>query len=436
MSPAHPAAIGTRGPTDGILAFRRRGTFSLPEPTLLLAVAVIGIVMIFFRRPDAFLHPQFYAEDGAYFFAPAYNSGGLIELLHQHSGSLAILNRLVSLAAIHLPLGWGPSIFNGVGLLCQLLPALILVSRRSEPLIQSRWIRIGVALFYFALPGSYEVNVNLTNAQWHLALGAALILVARPAGSRVVLAFDALVVALAGLTGPFALLLLPIAIAVAWVRRGPNRYVLATVATLTSVAQLICMLNSPRTTPTSLGASVGSFSRIVGGRVLLGPILGTGKYAAALHHASSGAFWAACVLAGAAFILAVLWKSSAELRLLACFGAICLAVALLRPLAIGANAWSGFLSPYSGSRYFVIPMFTMIVIVGAAIESRSILLRVGSGLYVLAALLIGIPGDWTFPAYPNLHYAHYVSMFDHLRDEQPLRIPENPAPWAFVLVKR
>src|SRR5262249_11860265 len=147
---------------------------------LVVFVALAGTVLIFSRRPDAFLHPQFWAEDGPIYFAPAFNSGGLAHLLTAYHGYPALLNRSVALLAIHLPLAWAPSVFNAIGLLCQLLPALIVVSRRAETLISSRIIRIGVAAFYFALPGTFETDINLTNAQWHLALAAALLLVATP----------------------------------------------------------------------------------------------------------------------------------------------------------------------------------------------------------------------------------------------------------------
>ena len=392
--------------------------------------------MIYLRRPDAFLHPQFWAEDGTDYFAPAYNHGGLSQLFVPHAGYLALANRITALAAVHLPLSWAPSLFNGVGLICQLLPALVLVSRRSEPLISSRTIRVGVALFYFALPGSFEVDVNLDNAQWHLPLAAALLLLARPAKTRAGDAFDIAILVLAGLTGPFALLLLPIAIGMAVVRRSRRNYVLLGVAAVTSIVQVISMMYSSREAPKSLGASVGSFSRIIGGRVVLGPVLGTRGFRSALDHFSGNALWVLCVLGGAAFILLVLWQSSAELRLFVLFGSLCLAIALYRPRSAAADAWTAFLAPGNGGRYFVIPMFTMLVVVGAAIECRFLLLRIGAGLFVLTSIFIGIPSDWSYPAYGNTHYQKYVDTFEHLPKGRALTFPQNPPGWRFTLIKR
>ena len=41
------------------------------------AVGAISFILIVARWPDALLSPQFYAEDGKYFYAQAYNLGGL-----------------------------------------------------------------------------------------------------------------------------------------------------------------------------------------------------------------------------------------------------------------------------------------------------------------------------------------------------------------------
>ena len=44
---------------------------------VMAAVGAISFVLIVARRPDALFNPQFYAEDGKYFYAQAYNLGGL-----------------------------------------------------------------------------------------------------------------------------------------------------------------------------------------------------------------------------------------------------------------------------------------------------------------------------------------------------------------------
>jgi hypothetical protein len=414
----------------------RLGAITFGDAPLLAVVAVIGTAIIYLRRPDAFLHPQFWAEDGTSFFSPAYNHSGLGFglLLRQHAGYLAILNRGVALIAVHLPLSWAPSLFNGAGLICQLLPALILVSRRSESLISAQWIRVGVALFYFALPGTFEVDINLTNAQWHLALAAVLVLLARPAATRLGDVFDGVVVVLAGLTGPFAFLLLPIAVAVAVIHRRSRSYAMAGLVLVTFVCQLVCLINSPRSAPASLGANLNVLSRLIGGRVVLGPVLGGGGFVEAQGHVTSTAFWIACAIGGGLFVLAVLWRSTAELRLLVVFGLLCLAAGLLRPLSAGSDVWESFLAT-GGARYFFVPMFTMVVLVGAAMERPMLLLRIGAGLFVVASLLIGIRKDWTYPPYANTHYQRYVAAFQHLPKGRTLIMVENPG-WKFPLIRR
>jgi hypothetical protein len=246
---------------------------------------------------------------------------------------------------------------------------------------------------------------------------------------------DVVVLVLAGLTGPFALLLLPVALGLALVRRGMRSYVLLALVTACSVAQLVTIVSSPRGGPESLGATVGVFSRIVVGRAVLGPVLGRKGFLSALTNVRSDALWFLLLLGCAIFVVAVLWTSSANLRLLVGFGALCLLVGLFFPLTGARNAWWGLLQPNNGGRYFVIPMFTILLIVGAAIERRSLLLRTGAGLFVVVSLFVGIPNDWTYPQYTNFHYQRYVRVYEHLQKGDVILVPENPPGWRFGLIK-
>ena len=40
------------------------------------AIFLIAFILLFARRPDAILHAQFYAEDGAYFYSDASSTAG------------------------------------------------------------------------------------------------------------------------------------------------------------------------------------------------------------------------------------------------------------------------------------------------------------------------------------------------------------------------
>ena len=87
-------------------------------------------------------------------------------------------------------------------------------------LISAQWIRVGVALFYFALPGTSRSTSTspMPNGTWLLPPSSCFwpVLQVTHAGE----VFDSVIVVLAGLTGRFAFVLLPIAVAVALIRCG------------------------------------------------------------------------------------------------------------------------------------------------------------------------------------------------------------------------
>ena len=56
----------------------------------------------------------------------------------------------------------------------------LLLSRRLDAAWPSVPARLLFALLSVALPNAWEVHANLTNAQWHLAIAAFLVLVGPP----------------------------------------------------------------------------------------------------------------------------------------------------------------------------------------------------------------------------------------------------------------
>jgi hypothetical protein len=137
-------------------------------------VFVLVLIAQFSRRPSLLTHAQFYAEDGMIWFAQAYNFGWLHSLFLPQVGYLNVVPRLGAGLALLVPLQCAPLVMAIVGLLIQALPVPILLSARC-----SNWAslpdRLLLAAIYVALPGTREIHVVLTNAQWHMALAAALL---------------------------------------------------------------------------------------------------------------------------------------------------------------------------------------------------------------------------------------------------------------------
>jgi hypothetical protein len=89
------------------------------------------------RRPDAFAHPQFWAEDG-YFFERNYTLG-LKAIFLPYAGYLHLVPRLIAVFASLLDPLWIPAAYVGASLLLTLYVAAAPI-RRDSPLPRIRSI--------------------------------------------------------------------------------------------------------------------------------------------------------------------------------------------------------------------------------------------------------------------------------------------------------
>ena len=431
-------------------------------------VVVASALIVFSRRPDAFIHPQFWAEDGKYWFATAYNHGGVAELFQPHTGYLQFLSRSTAMVSMLFPVSWAPGIFVAVAVAVQVAPAAFLVSERCSSLIASRTLRLFLASLYVAIPNSFEVDANLTNAQWHLALLALLVVVAKPPRTAPARVADVGIVALSGLTGPFCILLFPVACVFLALRRRPWTAVLVGAVGVTGLAQLVMLFTSPRGSPGALGASISGFFTIVGRQVFLGAIVGQ----SGLEHLSHGGDWSAISIAagaaGIAFALAAGMQVRTEVQIVGLFGALVLAASLASPTSTNPiKDWVGLSLPGVGGRYWLIPMFAFLALAVGVIDQRWDPSRIsewralhrrawprarsdgarlispwvaatmaGAVLVVLATLAIGIPRDWRYPPFVNYHFARYAAVLARAKPGQAVTIPINPPGWSMTLIKR
>src|SRR2546427_292367 len=141
----------------------------IPDWCLQLVVFVLAFATVVSRRPDAVFNAQFWAEDGKFWYADAYNTGGIGPFLWPYFGYLHFVPRLTALIAHALPLGRGPLLFNLVAIVIEILPVQLLVSSRLSGL-GSVSTRMLLGFLCLSLPHTWEIHSNITNAQWHLAL--------------------------------------------------------------------------------------------------------------------------------------------------------------------------------------------------------------------------------------------------------------------------
>jgi hypothetical protein len=400
--------------------------------TLFLAALALALVA---RRPDALAHPQFYAEDGASWFADAYNLPPARALLSPLAGYYTFFQRAMAFLVAPLGIDRAPAAFAVIGFGMQLLPAAYFISSRMRPVVQSDSARLGLAALYVMIPAR-ELGGNLTNTQWDLMILAFLVIFAAPPVGWSGRVFDLGALVLSGLTGPYALFLLPIA-AIRW-RARLTKWRSLQIAVLAGCCAvqlgIIAYLHLHGSSRTShgLGGSAGDVAIIIVNQVLaaVSPI---GLTAQTQVLAFTLAIGIVLILVMAAT------RGPDALRWFTILAA-CLAI-------------SGMASPYDakptkalwlelmgggGARYFyalILALAFSLTWLAFHTSRRAVATPTKC---LLAGLCLLTVGQWQFTAYssPGTHPVQYGKVLGKAPEGATVTIPINPKGWTMTLVKR
>lgn len=398
-----------------------------------VVVFLTAIAAIFWRRPDALLNPQFYAEDGTTWFADAWNTGWLHSLTIPAGGYLNTLPRLLCGLAILVPLKFAPLLLNWFGIVIQALPVSILLTRRCEnwgPL----WLRAAQGALYIALPNSDEINVTITNAHWHLVLVACLLAFANPPANTAWRVFDVIILLLVGLTGPWALVLTPLLIIFWWYRRQPWSLVGAAILAACALIQCFELLTDHGGRPTSaLGASFSLFTRLIAGQIYMGAIWGQNLFDLRGHIIPILLIFAA----GTTILIYGLLKLPLEMKLFLAFAILITAAALRSPLIFGEMPRWQALAIDKGARYWFFPMLALVwSLLRIATQNGPRTLRYFSYVCLGLLCLRAIPHDWHYWPYKDAHFGTYLRAFDDAPPKTKVAIPIVPVGHVMTLTKK
>ncbi|ARV57584.1 hypothetical protein BZZ01_02115 [Nostocales cyanobacterium HT-58-2] len=404
-----------------------------------VGIFITALAILISRRPDALLNAQFWAEDGKYWYAEAYNLGIMHSLVLPKSGYFQTISRLSGTLVQIFPLLWAPFIFNLIAIVIKIAPVNLIASARFSQFIPNLQTRLFLALLYLALPNSYEIHANITNVQWYLALLACMVVLATPSRLLVWQTFDIGVILLSALSGPFALLLAPIAAVVWWLRRSKWSWLLLLGLIVGAVVQgiVILLTGYPNRFHTPLGATPGLFAKILATQVFLGALLGQ-KGSKLVSSISFGHSIIAIFLtvAGIALFVYCLLKAPLELRLFSVFAAGVFGVSLLSPVVSETiPQWWILWRPGTGVRYWFIPMLAFVtILVWLLGAKRPPLLRLTAKI-ALVTMLAGIIVDWRYPAFADLDFKNYSRQFVEAPIGTKVTIPINPPGWSMELIK-
>lgn len=412
------------------------------EPTSRLslpALFAIGLVILVLRAPGYFITPQFWGEDGRFWFANAYEAANpLLVLFTPEFGYINLYARLVGALAQLFPLVLAPSVFLLGAAFVQLSVLGVLGSRALARQIPDSRARLLLAVTYLAAPNSAEVQLNLTNAHTHLALLQFLLLISLPPCTLVGRLLVGIVLVVGALSGPFAIFLSPIALYL-WMSSKPPRkdgwwrYLIPIVGGL---AQGACVLLSGEDRFSELGATLHRFFQIIGGQIGISSIIGihSFSYLSSIELLpSKSVLLVGGVTCGV--LIFTLLRGPIALRLFVAFSMLSLAAALLSPKAAASGPqWMGLIPPGHGNRYFVLPGFAFVLSLLWLVNYRSPNLR-GAKLILVGIFAGGVISDYRLPPRIDYNYTAQVADFERLPSGTTGSF-QIPPGWYIQLIKR
>ena len=327
-----------------------------------ITVFIISVIVTILRRPDILLNAQFWAEDGHVWFTHMHHDGWA-SLFRSRDGYFQTVSRLAAGVAMLAPLEHAPLVMNSVFITVKALLVSLLFTRRLTHLSNSIVLRVMAALFILLVPDSQEVHGNVTNAHWFLSLLALLLILSEASSNIAVRFFDIVVVIIAGLSGPFSIILAPLALFWSYASRHSqvffNRALTFLLCAAAGVQFLAVLLTGGGRSSVELGASFTVFVKVIASRTIAPVFLGT-KSSDNIWHNELMAFFV--FILGAMMILYALWKASTAVKIIIVYGMLVLGAAMLSPmLTLDPNEkqWLGL--EIGGGRYFVIPLICVFV---------------------------------------------------------------------------
>lgn len=137
-------------------------------------------VLLLLRRDQSLSAPSVWAEDGAVFLTYAGRPAAYVET---YRGQLWLGHRLVATLVHGLPITWWPVAMYMASCAVVLGSMAVVLLRRAAVVFGPFVVRAGILTLLVLAPGMQEVQGNVTNSHWAMAISVAMLL-AMPAPRR------------------------------------------------------------------------------------------------------------------------------------------------------------------------------------------------------------------------------------------------------------
>lgn len=395
------------------------------------------------RRPDAVTNAQFYAEDGVFWYQEAYHAYNFWEpFLLPKQGYFQTASRVGGFFGSLVDIRYAPLVFNWIAIIIQILPAIYFLSARFSKLIPRFYIRLWGSLAYLLLLGTAEIHMNITNAQWHLALLMYLVIIV-PVSNRIGWKiFDNLILLLAGLSGPFIFFALPIATIHFYYRKlfknSLDKFLILSVAFLIQLYSFFFIISDATRSVAPLGASFLTLCKILARNVFLRGILGTdyARKIAGFDLWQNGFLPVLISVVGVTAVIYVFWKAKMELKLFILFAALVFVVALASPqVSLIKPQWE-VMTGGSGGRYYFLPILAWVISLGwLFFNVKYRFVKIFASICLACLIFIGLPNDYVFSKYKNYRFSQQVEEFKNTKIGETYKFRIVPK-WDMYLIKK
>lgn len=395
-------------------------------------VLIFSALIIFLRKSDSILNPQFWAEDGTVFFADQFNYG-ISSLIKPYVGYLHLVPRLIALLT-HLTgaITFAPLIYN----LGSFVITIFVISHIFSPRLNlNRKPILALSLVLIPLTSS-EVFLTITNLQWLLAVLLVIVLLKESPdtmyGSVIVQQIsDVAIVILCGLTGPFIVFLLPFFL---WRCRPPAKnfdILLAFAAVTVACVQMYFVLDDdfvPITTDNTI-YRVSDFAKILGQRMFGNLFLGSW-----LPYRINA--FVLCVL----FLLVIMFvvdtvrrerKRGFPAALFLLFSTTITVTMFWRFLSTDLRPYlMNFLTPGWCERYFYLPYVMICWSLVICMDHDSLWRKLLAGICLAIIFISSVTSGFCAKPLPDLNWKNYSSQ---ITSSSAMAIPINPSGWEIHL---